>query len=232
VANAGAQTKPISTGTIAVDQIYALGGDDLVQAGGGADFVKGGAGVDTMYGDDGNDKMGGFTGDDKFFGGAGNDRASGGDGVDEIHGEAGDDIDLDGDHLIDKIYGEEGNDLELDGDSVGDLLYGGPGDDGGAPTSENLRIRGLRGEGGKNRVRGNEGADTMDAQTAVDRGGAPEKIYGGDGDDTITAADGLVDEIDCGPGLDDTVVSYDRGLDVLKDCETLSPPAAAKVVGN
>jgi hypothetical protein len=44
--------------------------------------------------------------------------------------------------------------------------------------------------------------------------------------------DGLVDEIDCGPGLDDTAVSYDRGLDVLKDCETLSPPAAAKVVGN
>ncbi len=48
--------------------------------------------------------------------------------------------------------------------------------------------------------------------------GAPEKTFGGDGDDTITAADGLVDVIDCGPGLD-TVVSYDRDLDVLLDCE-------------
>ena len=78
---------------------------------------------------------------------------------------------------------------------------------------------------------GEDGADTIDAQTAVDLGGAPEHIFGGDGNDTITAADEVLDEIDCGPGLDDTVVSYDRGLDVLKDCETPSPPAAAKVVG-
>ena len=54
---------------------------------------------------------------------------------------------------------------------------------------------------------GNEGADTIDAQTAVDLGGAQEKIFGGDGDDTITAADGLVYEIDCGLGLDTVVFS-------------------------
>ena len=42
---------------------------------------------------------------------------------------------------------------------------------------------------------GNQGADTIDAQTAVDLGGAREHIFGSDGDDTITAADGLIDEI-------------------------------------
>jgi hypothetical protein len=75
-------------------------------------------------------------------------------------------------------------------------------------------------------VYGEDGADTIDAQTAVDLAGAPEEIFGGDGDDTITAADGLVDEIDCGPGLD-TVVSYDRGTDVLVNCENATPSATA-----
>jgi hypothetical protein len=53
----------------------------------------------------------------------------------------------------------------------------------------------------------------------VERGGAREEIFGGAGDDTITAADGVLDKINCGPGLD-RVVSYDWGLDVLVDCET------------
>jgi hypothetical protein len=49
-------------------------------------------------------------------------------------------------------------------------------------------------------------------------GGAPERIFGGEGDDTIAAADRVKDVIDCGSGLD-TVVSHDAGRDVLKDCE-------------
>jgi Ca2+-binding RTX toxin-like protein len=205
-------------------------GDDLIKGGLGADFVKGGSGADKTYGSEGNDTAGGGPGNDKFFGGAGNERLSGGEGEDEIHGGEGDDIDLDGDQQLDKIYGEEGNDSEVDGDRGNDLLYGGPGDDGGAPTSENLQHYGLRGEGGENQVYGNEGADTIDAQTAVDLAGAPEKIFGGDGDDTITAADGLVEVIDCGLGQD-TVFSYDTGLDGLMDCEATNP-AAATVVGN
>jgi Ca2+-binding RTX toxin-like protein len=263
----GTQMADQITGTMGVDQIYALGGDDSVQGGDGlgqrlqslhlppvlnvvveaisaadrfasnvlglrseargddlikgglgADYVKGGSSADKMYGGDGNDKMGGWTGNDIFFGGAGNDRVSGGEGADEIHGEEGDDIDLDGDASIDKIYGEDGNDFELDGDSGNDLISGGSGDDGGAPTSENLQHHGLRGEGGENQVYGNEDADTIDAQTTVDLGGAREEIFGGDGDDTIPAANGVKDVINCGLGLD-TVVSYDRGLDVLMICE-------------
>ena len=67
---------------------------------------------------------------------------------------------------------------------------------------------------------GEDGADTIDAQTAVDLGGAREHIFGGDGNDIITAADGVLDEIDCGPGLHDAVVSYDTGLDVLVNCDS------------
>ena len=205
------------TGTSEVDQIYALDGNDSVQGGGGADLIKGNLGADTT---------GGGPGNDTFYGGAGNDRVSGAEGEDEIHGGPGDDIDLDGDATIDKIYGEEGNDLELDGDRGNDLLYGGPGDDGGAPTSDNLQHHGLRGEGRENWVYGEDGADTIDAQTAVDLAAAPEHIFGGNDNDTITAADGVQDEIDCGLGVD-TVVSYDTGLDVLVNCENATPNATA-----
>jgi Ca2+-binding RTX toxin-like protein len=206
------------TGTEGADAIYALAANDSVQGNLGDDFIKGASGADTMYGGDGNDRVGGSTGNDIFYGGAGDDRTSGGGGQDEIHGGLGDDIDLDGDARIDKIYGEEGNDLELDGDKGNDELYGGPGDDGGPPTSENIQRHGLRGEGGENLVRGNEGADTINAQWAVDRGGAQEQIFGGAEDDTIAAKDGVKDVIKCGSGVD-TVVSFDAGLDELVDCE-------------
>jgi len=204
-------------------------GDDLIKGGLGADSVKGGGGADKTYGGEGNDQAGGGPGNDTFYGGAGNERLSGGEGEDVIHGGPGDDIDLDGDATVDTIYGQKGNDFELDGDRGNDLLYGGSGDDGGAPTSENLQHHGLRGEGGENQVYGEDGADTIDAQTAVDLAGAPEKIFGGDGDDTITATDGIQDEIDCGLGLD-TVVSYDRGLDVVVNCENATPSATAQPI--
>ena len=119
-------------------------GDDLIKGGLGADSVKGGSGADKMYGGDGDDTSGGGPGNDIFYGGAGNEQLSGGEGEDEIHGGEGDDIDLDGDNRSTR-YREGGNDLEVDGDRGNDLLYGGPGDDGGPPTSENLK-HGLRGE--------------------------------------------------------------------------------------
>jgi hypothetical protein len=102
---------------------------------------------------------------------------------------------------------------------------------GGAPTSENLPHHGLRGEGGENQVYGDEGADTIDAQTAVDLAGAPEQIFGGDQGDTITAADGVQDVIKCGPGFD-TVVSYDTGLDVLEDCENATPSPTIQLIAS
>src|SRR5215475_14032283 len=37
------------------DQIYGLGGNDLIVAGSGNDYLDGGTGADTMLGEDGND---------------------------------------------------------------------------------------------------------------------------------------------------------------------------------
>jgi len=78
-------------------------------------------------------------------------------------------------------------------------------------------------------VYGEDGADTIDAQTAVGDWGTREHIFGGDGDDTITATDGVQYEIDCGLSLD-TVVSYDRGLDVVVNCENATPSATAQPI--
>jgi hypothetical protein len=74
--------------------------------------------------------------------------------------------------------------LEVDGDRGNDLLYGGPGEDGGAPTGENLRHHGLRGE---------DGADTI---TAAD--GVEDVIHCGPGLDTVVSYDrGLDKLVDC-----------------------------------
>jgi Ca2+-binding RTX toxin-like protein len=189
-----------------------------------ADKITGSQGADEIDALGGNDNVLGRSSGDFIYGQVGNDRLSGDGGPDEIYGGPGDDIDLDGDARIDKIYGEEGNDLELDGDKGNDELYGGPGDDGGPPTSENIQRHGLRGEGGANLVYGGDGADTINAQWAADRGGAQEQIFGGTEDDTIAAEDGVKDVIDCGEGLD--TVIFDEGLDTLVDpaaCENQRP---------
>ena len=62
-------------------------------------------------------------------------------------------------------------------------------------------------------IRALAGNDRVDAFTGND------KIYGGDGDDVFTAEDGNKDLINCGTG-DDTVLSFDNGLDVVSaTCE-------------
>jgi Ca2+-binding RTX toxin-like protein len=193
-----------------------------------ADKITGTQGVDTIDALAGNDSVLGRSGGDDIYGNEGNDRLSGDGGPDKIYGGPGDDIDLDGDARIDEIYGEAGNDLELDGDKGNDELYGGPGDDGGPPTTENIQRHGLRGEGDANLVHGGDGADTINAVWAADRGGAQEQIFGGNDNDTIAAKDGVKDVIDCGDGLSDTVVSHDVGLDVLKNCEVIQAATAAQ----
>jgi Ca2+-binding RTX toxin-like protein len=77
-------------------------------------------------------------------------------------------------------------------------------------------------------VYGEDGADTIDAQRAADRGGDQEHIFGGTENDTIAAADGVKDLIDCGEGVD-TVVSHDPGLDELVECETTIAAATTAV---
>ena len=102
----------------------------------------------------------------------------------------------------DTITGGDGHDI-ISGSFGDDKLYGQKGNDE-IYAVENDRRSG----GGFFPVpgKGTPGIDLVD---------------GGTGNDTIRAADGIKDVIDCGEGTD--TVEYDRTLDVIKNCETLIP---------
>ncbi len=108
-----------------------------------------------------------------------------------------------GDRLVgtanpDRIDGLGGPD-SIDGGGGSDVLRGGGGDDR------------LRGGGGNDLLVGGAGADRLVGGAGRDR------LEGGLGDDALDAADGVRDELACGPGLDTVVVDpLDR---VGPDCE-------------
>ena len=68
---------------------------------------------------------------------------------------------------------------------------------------------------------GTDGLDTIVGLGGNDtlRGlGAPDRLTG---DDTVYAAEGQSDVIDCGPGRDS--VTFDAGIDSVKRCEIKEP---------
>jgi Ca2+-binding RTX toxin-like protein len=80
----------------------------------------------------------------------------------------------------------------------------------------------LHGDKGGDRVEGGNGADTVNGDTGNDAligGTGKDHINAGSGSDSITAGDGYKDIINCGTSVNDTLVSYDRGLDVFVNCE-------------
>ena len=95
----------------------------------------------------------------------------------------------------DQISGLRGGDY-IDGVQGDDTLYGGPGNDK------------VRGRDGKDRIAGGLHRDVL---------------LGGAANDTIRAADGYQDTIDCGPGTSDTAY-IDVTLDTSKNCENVNPP--------
>jgi hypothetical protein len=49
-------------------------------------------------------------------------------------------------------------------------------------------------------------------------------LLGGSANDTIRAADGYEDTVDCGTGANDTAY-IDVALDTSEDCENVNPPS-------
>jgi Ca2+-binding RTX toxin-like protein len=98
----------VTSGTVTTN-VYAMGGNDLIQSaamrgvyhagegqdtiisGGGEDYADGGSGQDRILLGSGNDAGKGDSGNDVLYGEAGNDVLSGGDGMDSLYGGAGDD---------------------------------------------------------------------------------------------------------------------------------------------
>jgi Ca2+-binding RTX toxin-like protein len=189
-------------------------------------------------GSDGRDNIAASTGDDTGDGKGGDDFMVSGPGDDGDEGDTGGNDGFDGGEGNDTILGREGNEVELDGDEgddtiLGDVLWAFDnrkdqrprgnvlaliGDDG---DPNNIQDDSLRGEGGKNEVRGGEGDDAIDADTKAEDGGDVEEIFAGKDNDVIVAADGVKDIIDCDEG-DDTVF-FDEGLDEVSNCENQNP---------
>ena len=131
---------------------------------------------------------------------------------DVIDARAGDDVVKAADGS-DTVLGRAGDD-ELHGDGVGDAANDqGDSLQGGGGADE------LWGDNGDDALVGGGGPDIIHADfgdTLQERGF--ETAFGGRGNDTIRAADGLEDHIGCGDGTDE--VYYDAQKDVVgADCE-------------
>lgn len=213
--------------------------------------IRGTPAPETLDGTAANDRMLGFAGDDRLTGEAGNDCLNGGFDSDQLSGSAGDDR-LEGSNGDDLLTGDAGaDDLmgqqdadRLDGGGGADRLWGGGGPDvmrgsGGADL--------LRGQGGNDRLSGGAGPDVAiggvgsDTFAEVAAGYSPadpldtgrNRIDAGAGRDRVNVANGRVDRVDCGGGIDS--VTADKG-DRLRNCEhrrlLISPfPAAQPAKG-
>ena len=224
------------------DRLYGDAGNDQLLGEDGNDDLAGGAGDDSLDGGIGNDRLEysiGLAGNDQ---GVGADTYTGGSGTDElwfdrhandmaisINGVADDGNAGEGDNVgsdIESIDGTAGNDVftgsagpdgfsggfgndEIHGGGGPDQLYGGGGDDK------------IYGDAGDDKVEGANGSDTVDGGPGVDQ------IYGDIGScsfscssdaDTLYAADGEKDAVDCGGGADTAHVDQ---LDVVAFCASV-----------
>jgi hypothetical protein len=112
------------------------------------------------------------------------------------------------------IYAYAGNDI-VDGQAGDDFIFGDRGSDK------------LTGGEGSDYVVGGDGNDTIDLTDSTgSTDGSEEIAFGFSGNDTIYAADGNADTIQCGAGKSDSV-TYDQ-FDTVND-ETLNPADCEKL---
>lgn len=227
-------------GTVNIDTLFGLGGNDRLRGfdcndrldgGRGNDVLAGGALTDRLRGRQDNDLARGNGGDDRLelglgrdrgFGGRGNDQINGNRGDDRLEGRAGDDT-LRGGRGRDTLSGNSNNDF-LDGQQGIDLLRGGKGDDTLNGGLGNDRLRGTEradqifGRRGNDVAWGGVGRDRLLGQRGDDRlSGNPQAdiLNGGKGNDVLNGGTGD-DRIRTGVGADR--ISYrsaQQGFDTI-----------------
>ena len=226
----------------------------------GEDLAFGGGGGDVLIGLGGNDRLNGENGDDDIFGGAGNDIISGGNGGDLLNGEAGNDTFLyaigDGDDDVDggadldtlRITGTAGNNtlnVLFNGVSLTEFENGtvtnvesvtadlGAGNDTlsyvgttAAVTVDltNGTASGFTSVAGIEDVTGGDGNDTL-----VGAAGVINDFSGGDGNDTFTVHD-VTDTVNGGAGTD-LVLSVSNTFTLGNQTENLTFIGAGNFVG-
>jgi Ca2+-binding RTX toxin-like protein len=178
---------------------------------------------DTLTGNDANNVLDGRTGPDTLRGLGGNDTFPEGEfatGADDLSGGAGRDavfysqrragisVDLDG-------VADDGAAGELDNvRSDVEVVSSGSGNDvliGNAGANE------FGSGGGTDRIEGRGGADVLSAEDDIAGFLAPDTVLGGAGNDRISVADEVLDDVRCGTGAAD--VAFIDSLDTIAACE-------------
>ena len=229
-------------------------GDDLIRAGSGGDTAFGGDGADTLVSGAGRAVLFGNMGDDHIFIGAASQGATvfGGQGGDLIDGSASNapnyiSGDLGNDTILsgagfETVLGGAGDDSIVGGTSAGagsmQLLLGNQGNDHlsyagaggvelfGGQDSDTITLTATQ-AGQVRYAFGNLGTDTLTAT------GGADSLYGGQGDDVVSAANDTVGHNYLSGDLGDDVVTASKGgMDTLHgghgaDTITLTAHAAA-----
>ncbi|RCJ25446.1 hypothetical protein A6S26_16875 [Nostoc sp. ATCC 43529] len=210
----GADDNDTLYGNSGNDKLYGWTGNDILNGGDGNDIVYGESGTDTLYGGNGNDALIGGEDNDVLYGELGNDFLSGKAGNDILNGGDGDD-NLLGEDGKDTLNGNAGNDT-LNGGAENDVLNGSTGYDT-AFYSQNVTDYAVSFTSNGNvqvidtvTSNGNEGTDILSGVEQINFAGNGvtrivtgtaandnltndkywSMMFGGDGNDTITAAYG------------------------------------------
>ncbi|MEM7772951.1 MAG: hypothetical protein AAF327_20890 [Cyanobacteria bacterium P01_A01_bin.37] len=147
------------TGSLDVDFIEALDGNDEIFAGGSGDRVNAGDGNDVVFGGTGDDTIDGQDDDDLLFGEEETDDIAGGDGNDVLIGGANSGFNPG----FEVLNGEDGNDLLIGGAGDDRLVGGDDRRDGSEPDDDILvgTDYASAGVGEIDYFRGGAGADTF-----------------------------------------------------------------------
>ncbi len=209
-------------GNLGDDILLGGPGNDRLTAGAGNDLLLGGSERDILIGAQGADQLDGGTDDDILYGGSGRDHISGGPGNDRLYGDNANPGEGDADTLLggagdDRLYGNGGDD-RLDGGADDDRLYGEDGRDHLIGSDGDDRLYGgasadyLFGGVGDDQLFGEDGDDHLYGGEGVDR------LEGGAGNDWLDGgADGAMDTLLGGPGLDHFIYHPNSGFDLVSD---------------
>jgi Ca2+-binding RTX toxin-like protein len=215
------------------DSIAGDAGNDDLYGGGGQDLLKGSKGKDTLVGGLEYDDLRGGTGDDRFDAGPGDASYHFLDswGRDVIEG-TGPDGGRGYLHFHNNLGASSGVTVHLEPSPERDEAFSGANTLNFTRAAKIWRVHGtyqadvILGSHRRDYLEGYPGADDLSGLGEDDRldgGPGRDTFRAGGGSDAIHAIDGKADKIYCGDGND--TVHYDQGLDTFGDGSTSPPPS-------